>query len=48
MPADKADGILHWKHGVPTVGLQLIATVHSVVDEYMAREVGAYLQLTHS
>jgi hypothetical protein len=45
MPGDEADGNLHWKRGVPTIGLQLIATGHSLVDEYMAGDAGAYLQL---
>lgn len=35
----------HWKPGVRTVGLQLIATGHSLVDEYMAFDVGTYASL---
>lgn len=35
MPADENDAALNWKKGVPTTGLQLIATGHSLVDNYM-------------
>jgi hypothetical protein len=45
MPADEDDAKLHWKRGVPTVGLQLIATGHSLVDELMAADAGTYFQL---
>jgi hypothetical protein len=47
MPDDESEEQLHWKPGVPTIGLQLIATGHSLVDEYMATDAGAYLQLFH-
>ena len=46
MPADADDATLHWKRGIPTVGLQLIATGHSLVDTYMAFDVGSYAQLS--
>lgn len=36
---------LHWKPGVPTTGLQLIATGHSLVDEYMAGSADEYVRL---
>ena len=45
MAADDPDAALHWKQGVPTTGVQLIATGHSLVDEYMAFDVGEYAQL---
>jgi hypothetical protein len=45
MPADEADEDLHWKRGVTTVGLQLIATGHSLVDAYMAWDVPSYAKL---
>jgi hypothetical protein len=45
MPADADDAKLHWKRGVPTVGLQLIATGHSLVDAYMAFDVGSFARL---
>jgi hypothetical protein len=45
MPEDADDDLLHWKQGVPTVGLQLIATGHSLVDDYMAFDVGSYVKL---
>lgn len=45
MPEDVDDAALGWKRGVPTVGLQLIATGHSLVDAYMAWDVAAYAKL---
>jgi hypothetical protein len=45
MPDDEADENLHWKRGVTTVGLQLIATGHSLVDAYMAWDVPSYAKL---
>lgn len=45
MPADEDDQLLHWKKGVPTYGVQLIATGHSLVDEYMAFDVDEYARL---
>ncbi len=45
MPADAEDGQLHWKKGVSTVGLQLIATGHSLVDAYMSFDVASYAKL---
>ncbi|RKX40120.1 MAG: hypothetical protein DRP64_13165, partial [Verrucomicrobia bacterium] len=35
MPADEDDAALNWKKGASTIGLQLIATGHSLVDNYM-------------
>ena len=35
MPADDSNPDIHWKHGVPTIGLQIIASGHSLVDAYM-------------
>jgi len=45
MPIDESDEALHWKRGVPTYGAQLIATGHSLVDEFMAFNVGDYARL---
>lgn len=45
MPVDANDTQLHWKKGVSTVGLQLIATGHSLVDDYMAFDVASYAKL---
>ena len=44
MVNDGADG-LHWKAGVPTTGVQLIATGHSLVDEYMSFDVDEFAKL---
>lgn len=45
MPADADDRNLHWKKGVPTVGLQLISTGHSLADAYMAFDADEYAKL---
>jgi len=45
MAADDDDASLHWKKGVSTVGLQLIASGHSLVDAYMAWDVASYAKL---
>lgn len=45
MPDDADNSDLHWKQGVPTIGLQLIATGHSLVDDYMAFDVASYAKL---
>ena len=45
MAADEDDARLHWKRGVSTVGLQLIATGHSLVDAYMAFDADQYARL---
>ena len=50
MPRRPNDGLgcvrhLHWKKGLSIVGLQLIATGHSLVDMYMAFEVDEYARL---
>lgn len=34
-----------WKNGLPTTGVQLIATGHSLVDQYMAFDAGSYAKL---
>lgn len=34
-----------WKTGVTTIGAQLIASGHSLVDQYMAFDVGSFLRL---
>ena len=39
------DAALHWKRNVPTVGLQLIATGHSLADAYMGFDVDEYARL---
>jgi hypothetical protein len=45
MPVDADDHLLHWKKGVPTYGTQLIASGHSLVDEYMSFDVDEYAKL---
>ncbi|RKP48935.1 hypothetical protein D7Z26_21505 [Cohnella endophytica] len=45
MPTDATDEQLHWKQGVSTVGVQLIATGHSLADTYMAFDVAEYAKL---
>jgi hypothetical protein len=45
MPADEDDAWLHWKKGVPTYGVQLIATGHTLVDDYMSFDVDEYARL---
>lgn len=45
MPADEDDTLLHWKKGVPTYGVQLIATGHTLVDDYMSFDVDEYARL---
>jgi hypothetical protein len=45
MPADEDAAQLHWKPGVPTVGLQLISTGHSLVDAYMSFDADEYARL---
>jgi len=44
MPADD-DARRGWKRGASTVGLQLIATAHSLADAYMAFDVDEFAQL---
>ncbi len=45
MPRDADDALLHWKKGVPTYGTQLIASGHSLVDDYMSFDVDEYAKL---
>lgn len=45
MTADDDDSKLHWKKGVSTIGVQLISTGHSLVDQYMAYEPDEYAML---
>lgn len=45
MPEDERNADLHWKKGVPTVGLQLISTGHSLADAYMAFDADEYAKL---
>jgi hypothetical protein len=45
MAADEDDTLLHWKKGVPTYGVQLIATGHTLVDDYMSFDVDEYARL---
>jgi uncharacterized protein YyaL (SSP411 family) len=45
MPKNESDSLLEWKKGVSTVGVQLIATGHSLVDEYMSFNVDEYAKL---
>ena len=46
MAPDEDASALHWKPGVPTTGLQLIASGHSLVDEYMSFDVDEYARLS--
>ena len=46
MAADEDNASLHWKRGVPTYGTQLIATGHSLTDEFMAFNVADYARLS--
>ncbi len=48
MPKDEDNRLLHWKKGVSTYGTQLIATGHSLVDEYMSFDVDEYAKLGRS
>ena len=46
MPADADDAQLHWKKGVPTIGLQGITALHAGgVDEYLDWAVPSYARL---
>ena len=45
MCAQEDSGKLHWKKGVPTVGLQLISTGHTLADAYMAYDADEYAKL---
>ncbi len=45
MPQSADNNTLGWKRGVPTTGLQLISSGHSLVDAYMAFDVDEYAQL---
>ncbi len=45
MPADDQNPDIHWKHGVPTVGVQLISSGHSLVDAYMAFDTDEFARL---
>jgi len=44
-PSDEDDALPHWKRGVPTYGVQLIATGHTLVDDYMSFDVDEYARL---
>lgn len=45
MPPDADAAAIHWKPGVPTVGVQLIATGHSLVDCFMTYNPAHYFKL---
>ena len=45
MPEDENLKELQWKKGVPTTGLQLISSGHSLTDAYMAFDVDEYAKL---
>lgn len=45
MPEDDPNPNRHWKSGISTVGLQLIATGHSLVDQYMAFDADEFAKL---
>lgn len=42
---DEEEEMLHWKKGLPTIGMQLIASGHSLTDMYMAFDVDEYAML---
>jgi len=46
MPDDETDEILHWKKGVPTVGVNRINSQSSGVDQWMAGDVDEYAKLS--
>lgn len=45
MPSDDNPSTLHWKPDVPTIGVQLIATGHSLVDCFMTYNAAHYAKL---
>ena len=45
MPEDEENGDLHWEKGLPTVGIQLISTGHSLTDMYMAFDTDEFAEL---
>mgnify|MGYP000885894071 CR=1 FL=1 len=45
MPVDAEDNDLQWKRGIPTTGLQLISTGHTLVDAYMSFDLDEYVRL---
>jgi hypothetical protein len=45
MPQDEDNSKLHWKKGVSTIGLQLISSGHSLVDDYMAFDADEYARM---
>lgn len=45
MPEDEDNKNLHWKKGVSTIGLQLISTGHTLVDEYSAFDADEFAKL---
>ncbi len=47
MPVDAVEAELDWKPGVPTVGVQLIATGVSTCDGFLAMNAAAFAQLAH-
>ena len=46
MPQGESDSVLHWKQGVPSVGMQLISTGHSLTDCYMAFDTDEFASLS--
>ncbi len=45
MPADDLAADRHWKSGASTIGVQLIATGHSLVDQYMSFDADEFAKL---
>lgn len=45
MPSDDDNAKRHWKRGLSTVGVQLIASGHSLVDDYMCFDTDEYAKL---
>lgn len=46
VPMPDGDKIVQWQKGVPTVGIQLISTGHSLADMYMSFDVDEYAKLS--
>ncbi len=45
MPVDENEQSLEWKRGIPTVGLQLISSGHSLTDLYMSFDTDEFARL---
>lgn len=45
MPEDEPNSDIHWEKGLPTVGMQLISTGHSLTDQYMAFDTNEFAEI---